>query len=183
VPTEPKAGVRLNSAPAFEGKPTIEPTSLRRRRQEVLLAVLLNHPFLLSEVEQDFAEISLAPDLDRLRHEILRLHPLNPELDAAGLKLHLSKTGFAEVVQGILSPQILSHAAFARPDADADTVRMGWAHTREQLEERHLRQQIADAAQVLVEDVNEENWARVRGLQAVLEAKKDDDSATGGGVG
>ena len=182
APIEPNAGVRLNSAPPFEGKPTIEPTALRRRRQEVLLAVLLNHPFLLSEVEQDFAEIPLAPDLDRLRHEILRLLPLNPELDAAGLKLHLSETGFAGVVQGILSSQILKHAAFARPDADADTVRMGWVDAKQQLEERHLRQQIADSAQALAEDVSEENWARLQGLRAALEAKNGEDGATGGGV-
>jgi DNA primase len=180
--SEPNAGVRLNDVPPFEGKPKSEPTALRRRREEVLLAVLLNHPFFLSEVEQEFAEIPLAPDLDRLRHEILRLLPLNPELDAAGLKLHLSETGFAEVVQGILSPRILQHAAFARPDADADTVRRGWIDAKQQLEERHLRQQIVDSAQALAEDVSEENWARLQGLRAALEAKNGEDGATGGGV-
>src|SRR6266851_1392158 len=177
----PNIGVRLNSVATFEGRPRGEPTSLRRRRQEILLALLINHPFLLHEVAEDLAALHLpAADLDKLCHEILSIHALNPDLDDTALKLHLTEHGFGRVVQGVLSPQVLTHAAFARAGADADAVRMGWANTRDQLQQAHLDTQIAEAERDLAEDTTNEKWTR---LHPLLEQKMDDDGAAGGGVG
>jgi DNA primase len=177
----PNIGVRLNTTAAFEGRPRSEPTSLRRRGQEILLAALINHPFLLHEVAEDLAALHLtAGDLDKLCHEILRLHALNPDLDDTALKLHLTENGFGRVVQGLLSPQVLTHAAFARAGADADAVRMGWANTRNQLQQPHLHTQIAEAERDLAEDTTDEKWTRHHQL---LEQKIDDDGAAGGDFG
>src|SRR5712671_524701 len=177
----PNIGVRLNSVATFEGRPRGEPTSLRRRRQEILLALLINHPFLLHEVAEDLAALHLpAADLDKLCHEILSIHALKPDLDDTALKLHLTEHGFGRVVQGVLSPQVLTHAAFARAGADADAVRMGWANTRDQLQQAHLDTQIAEAERDLAEDTTNEKWTR---LHPLLEQKMDDDGAAGGGVG
>ena len=177
----PNIGVRLNTTAAFEGRPRSEPTSLRRRRQEILLAALINHPFLLHEVAEDLAALQLtAADLDKLCHEILRLHALNPDLDDTALKRHLTENGFGRVVQGVLSPQVLTHAAFARAGADADAVRMGWANTRNQLQQPHLQTQIAEAERDLAEDTTDEKWTRHHQL---LEQKIDDDGAAGGDFG
>jgi DNA primase len=177
----PNIGIRLNTAATFEGRPRGELTSLRRRPQEVLLALLINHPFLLHEVAEDLAALHLAAaDLDKLCHEILRLHVLNPDLDDTALKLHLTENGFGRVVQGVLSPQVLTHAAFARAGADADAVRMGWANTRDQLLHAHLNTQIAEAERNLAEDTTNETWTR---LHPLLEQKMDDDGAAGGDFG
>jgi DNA primase len=178
-PAGPNVGVQLKTPAALEAAPRSEPTPLRRRRQEILLALLLNHPFLLSDVAEELAEIQPGPpDLDKLRHEILRLHALNPDLDAATLRLHLTKSGYDRVVEGVLSSQVLAHAAFARAGADAETVRLGWADTRDQLRQPHLRTQIAEAERELAEETTEENWVR---LHPLLEQKIEDDGATGGG--
>ena len=164
-----------------ETPPAADPRLLRRRQQEVLLAALLNHSFLLHEVAEELAEVQLGdPRLDKLCHEILRLHALNPDLDGPMLKLHLTENGYARVVQGVLSPQVLKHAAFARPEADAETVRMGWIDTRDRLQQRHVTQQVAEAARSFVEDVSDETWGRLQ--QTVLETNKEDDGATGGGI-
>jgi DNA primase len=164
-----------------EPAPAGDPGLLRRRQQEVLLAILLNHPFLLHEATEDLAELRLLdPLLDKLRHEILRLHALNPDLDAGALKLHLTENGYARVVQGVLSPQVLKHGAFVRLEADAETVRMGWSHIREQLQQPRLKQDMAAAEQDFVKDFREETWARLQ--HTILDSKKDDDGATGGGV-
>jgi DNA primase len=180
-PPSPNPGIALKTAPAFDGAPRGEPRVAQHRRQDVLLALLLNHPFLLQDKAEDLDRLHLPdPHLDKLFHEILRLHTLYPDLDAATLKLHLTESGFARVVQGVLSPQVLTHAAFARPEADAEMVRRGWTHTIDQLQQPHLRQQMAEAAQDFVRDVSDETWGRLQ--QTVLETKKDDDGATGGGV-
>jgi len=179
-PPSPNPGIALKSAPPFDGKPR-EPGYLHGRKQEVLLAILLNHPFLLDEAAEDVAALHLPdPRLDKLCHEILRLHALNPDLDAVTLKLHLTGSEYAGIVQGVLSPQVLNHAAFARPEADAEMARRGWTQTRDQLQQRHLTQQVAEAERDFVEDVSDETWGRLQ--QTVLETKKEDDGATGGGV-
>jgi len=178
-PVGPNVGVKLKTPAALEATPRNEPTPLRRRRPEILLALLLNHPFLLGDVAEELAEIQLGPpDLDKLRHEILRLHALNPDLDATTLRLHLSENGYDRVVKGVLSSQVLAHAAFARVGADAEAVRLGWADTRDQLRQPHLRTQIAEAERELAEETTEEKWVR---LHPLLEQKIEDDGATGGG--
>jgi DNA primase len=183
-PVGPNVGISLKATPAFEGKPQVAPTPLRRRQQELLLALLLNHPFLLDEVTEDLTGLRLPdPHLDKLCHEILRLHALYPDLDAVTLKLHLTGNGYARVVQGVLSPQVLKHGAFVRLEADAETVRMGWSHIREQLQQPRLKQDMADAEQDFVKDFREETWARLQHtILDRLDSKKDDDGATGGGV-
>ncbi|HZB90921.1 MAG TPA: DNA primase [Stellaceae bacterium] len=164
-----------------EPAPQADPALLRRRREEVLLAALLNHAFLLHEAAEELAALHLGdPRLDKLRHEILRLHALNPDLDAVTLKLHLTQSGYGGVVQGVLSQQVLKHAAFARIDADAETVRRGWIDTRDRLQQRQLRQQVAEAAEEFVREVSDATWGRLQ--QTVLETKQDDDGATGGGI-
>lgn len=177
----PNVGVRLNTVAAFEGRPRGEPTSLRRRRQEILLATLINHPFLLHEVTEDLVALHVpAPDLDKLCHEILRLHALNPDLDATTLRRHLTENGFGRAVQGVLSPEVLEHAAFAKADADADTVRVGWAATRDRLQRPHLDTEIAEAERDFAEDITDETWTR---LYPLLKQKIEDDGAAGGDVG
>ncbi len=179
-----KSGGQRERPGLAEAAPAADPRLLRRHRQEVLLAALLNHSFLLHEVAEELAELQLGdPRLDKLCHEILRLHALNPDLDAATLKLHLTESGYARVVQGVLSPQVLQHAAFARPEADAETVRMGWLDTRDRLQEPDVARQMAEAARDFVEDASDENWGRLQRLkQTALETNKEDDGATGGGI-
>jgi DNA primase len=169
-----RAALRVSTT---EPPPRADPALLRRRQQEVLLALLVNHPFLIPEVAEDLAVLALpAPDLDKLRHEILRLHALNPDLDAATLKLHLSENGYAGVIEAVLSSRVLRHAAFARPDADAKAVRTGWMHTRDQFHRRHLQAQMAEAERDFAADASDEKWVRLQ--QTVLETKKDDDGTT-----
>jgi DNA primase len=164
-----------------EPPPKADPALLLRRKAEVMLAAYLNHPHVLHGVADELAELELKdPLLDKLRHEILRLHHLNADLDAATLRLHLTEQGYDRVVQGVLSPQVLEHAAFARPGTDAEMVRVGWMDARDRLQQRpQLRRDMADAVRDFAADSSEENWTRLQ--QTVLEAKKEDDSATGGG--
>lgn len=159
-----------------------DPSLLQRRPQEVLLALLLNHPFLLAEAAEELAQFELpARDLDRLRREILKLHALHSDLDAAALKLHLTQSGFAQDLAGVLSPQVLNHAGFARSEADEDAARQGWVQARLRLQERRLLStQISEAERDLVADgTDERKWAR---LQPLLESRADDDESADGDI-
>jgi hypothetical protein len=137
-----------------------------------VLAILTSIVLLQSEAR--------ARDLDKRQPETLMLPIGGPDLDAAMLKFHLTGSGFSRTVEGVTSPQVLSHAAFARVEADAEAVRMGWIHTRDQFQQRHLATQIAEAGRDLAEHMDEETWTR---LQPLLEQKSEDEGASGGGIG
>ena len=105
--------------------PPPDPAALLRRKQEVLVSLVLHTPDLLNDIVEDFAEVSFtAIDLDKLRREILNVHAREPGLDAATLKYHLSNHGFGRDVE-TLSPHHLVHAKFAL-SADRDQILAGW---------------------------------------------------------
>ncbi len=160
--------------PASEAAPQGEQV-LARRREEVTLALVLHHPSLLNEVEEEFAQLEFrSPDLDKLRNAILKTHAGQPDLDAETLTRQLRDDGFSKTVDGVLSAQVLNHAAFARVEADAETVRLGWADTRGRFEKGHLGAQIRDAERNFAGDMSVENWTR---LQPLLEDKDEGDNA------
>jgi DNA primase len=161
--------------PWRETAPQDDPQLLARRREEVTLALVLNHPSLLNEVEEEFAQLEfLSPDLDKLRNAILKTHAPQPDLDAETLTRQLRDDGFAKTVEGVLSVQVLNHAAFARAEADAETVRLGWADTKGRFEKHRLGLQIRDAERDLAGDMSVENWTR---MQPLLEDKDEGDNA------
>jgi DNA primase len=177
-PGVPFAGRRL----AGETAPTVDPRLLLRRQQEVVVAPLLNHPFLVGEFEEEISALDLpARDLDRLCREILKAHASWPDLDAALLRSHLSQNGYAGAVDGILSQPVLNHAAFARAEADAVTVRAGFRDVIKQFQRRVLATEIKEAERALAADTSDATWARVQPLLSATH-NDDDDGATEGGV-
>jgi DNA primase len=178
--TKIKGSLRFAPRLPPESPPKPDPRLLDRRQQEVAVAALLNFPFLLDEFDAEIADLVLpARDLDTLRGEILKAHVLRPDLDAAWLRLHLRQHGFAGAVDGVLSPQVLSHAAFARADADAETVRTGFRHAVRLFQRRDLTTQMKQAEQDFAADMTEKTWARV---QSLLQENGQDDDVTGGGI-
>lgn len=145
-------------------KPPPDPSA--RRNAEIRLAILLNYPFLLNEHVEDIANTRLTDrDLDRLLHEILRIHAQTPELDAGTLKFHLTDNGFGPVVNRVLSPQVKSHMAVM---ADPETVRDAWAELAGQVEEIGLTGDVAAGIRDLSDDMSAETWRRVH---PILERK------------
>ena len=96
-----------------------------RRRQEVLIAALVNHTRLLAVFEDALLRLELDPDLDRILHEILHLLADTSDLDTAVLKRHLSGTSVSGLVNRVLGRGVLLHAGFARPDASDDEAEAG----------------------------------------------------------
>jgi DNA primase len=155
---------------------------MQRRQQEILLATIINHPALLQDFAEDLADLDLtAPDLDKLRREIINVAVLRPDLDAAALTLHLCQNGFARAVDGLLSPQVYVHGAFARPDADIEGARQGWLHARRMFQQlRQLAAEIGRAAQGLAEDMTEAKLAQLTALQDLREDEDDMAGLPGG---
>jgi DNA primase len=148
--------------PVLERPPRIDPALLRRRKDEVRLALLLNHPFLLAEHVETVARHPTGDrELDILLAEILRIYAANPDLDSETLKFHLTENGLGTVVNRVLSPQLAIHAPWAGTHADPETVREAWAELASQIERIGVSGDIAAATQELSADMSEETWLRV----------------------
>jgi DNA primase len=140
-------------------KPPPAPSS--RRNAEIRLAILINYPFLLNEHVEDIANTRFSDrELDRLLHEILRIHALKPDLDAVTLRFHLTENGFGTVVDRVLSPQVLSHAASVRTQSDPEMVREAWSELTRQIEQIGEARDMAAAEGDLAADLSVETWAR-----------------------
>jgi DNA primase catalytic core len=161
-----RRGAAKRPPPAIrEASPRIDPALLRRRNGEIRLALLMNYPFLLDEHVEDIANTRFPDrDLDRLLREILRIHALKPDLDAGTLKFHLTENGFGTVVNRVLSPQVLNHAASARSQADPELVREAWSELARQIEQIGEARDMAAAERDLATDMSAETWTRHRPL-------------------
>src|SRR5262249_40258115 len=124
---------------------------------------VINHPFLLSEVAEALGQMEF-PDaeLDKLRMAIINVFALDPDLDSAGLKRHLSETGLTEIFEDVQSLLSLEVWRFARPEAPPETVRRGWEDTKIRYLEPSAGAEIVSEEQILGAETTEEHWARLR---------------------
>jgi len=168
-----------NARAALPGVPLVgeappPPRSPARLRREILLRMLLQHPFLASEATEEIAEIDFPePELDRLRREILQVEVLQPGLDASGLRQHLERCGFAATLDGLLSPSV-DHAGFLGRDGDDEAVRQGWLHVLRMIGEEN-RSERASAAEALARDPSDATWERFLALRG---RQTEEDFAT-----
>jgi len=154
--------------------PPPPPRSPARVRREILVRMLLQHPFLMGEASEEIAAIDFPePELDRLRREILQVEVLQPGLDASGLRQHLERCGFGSTLDGLLSPSF-DHAGFLARDGDEDAVRQGWLHVLRMIREE-VRSERATAAEALARDPSDATWERFLALHG---RQSEEDVAT-----
>ncbi|MEX0758742.1 MAG: hypothetical protein WD100_04095, partial [Tistlia sp.] len=100
------------------------PALLRRRPEQVLLALAVAHPdAALDRIEELAAAPLQATEHRRLREALLDWLADAPHLDSSSLQCHLRGQGFSGLLDGLSGPQIHLHEALARPDAPPRDVR------------------------------------------------------------
>jgi hypothetical protein len=151
--------------------------ALERRPQEDLVVVFLHHPGLLDDLVEDFAEVELpAPDLDKLRRQIINLHGKFSDLDSAGMRHHLTTLGLARDVESLLARPTALQTAFTAPGADRETARRGWAQLRSHwVNRRHGTLDLDEAVQLSDADM-ETASARISALVRQAERKRLEDA-------
>ena len=82
-------------------------------QQAILIATLINHPLLFDRIGEQLGTLEFkALDLDKLRQEVLKTLALSPKTETKVLRDHLENTGFSELLNGLLSRQVINHANF-----------------------------------------------------------------------
>ncbi|MFT5487302.1 MAG: DNA primase [Paracoccaceae bacterium] len=159
-----RAGTHLGGVPDQSARSG--PDILKKRHEQVLLAVILNHPDLLDMFAEDLAMVNVSnPKLDNLRQEILKVYALTENLDSEGLKTQLVNQGNSVILQSVLTSDVYVHAGFAKMDAAEDEVRTGFL----QVLASHLapgrRAELEDARRLYVNEPTDENWERFEKLK------------------
>jgi DNA primase len=144
---------------------------LERQPEEVVLALLVNHPHLAAAHGEELAQANFrAGGLDKLRQAIIDLAAGHPDLDSETVKLHLDKMGFAQALQGLLDRT--KDKRFTLPTAPAERAAEG---LREQLGLMRERAAVLErdmAARRLGEEPSDEAFARFEtARQATLEGE------------
>jgi DNA primase len=155
--------------PAFvRDGPEPPPRPGGRVQRENLFRILLNFPWLLDDVAEEFAAVEIPEaELNRLKREILAADASRPGLDARALQQHLVQNGLAAIVDGLLVPSV--DTIFLARCSDPISTRAEWVHLARTLTGGD-RCALAEAANNLISDVSSESWerflaARERALQ------------------
>ena len=144
------------------------PIDPARRRLEILLATLINHPILYDDVAEHLGALDFSPageTLDNLRQEVLKSLAVEIGLDNRGLLDHLIENGFASVLGALMGDDVLGDAVFARPGAEPKDALDGWAHTFSKMREEELDMEILEAVEKNKIEYSEEMTERIVFLQ------------------
>lgn len=143
--------------------------SRARRREQLLLLCLLNHPALIEPHLEEIVDIELLnPDLDKLRNEIIRIAALHDSLDMEGIKRHLKALGLERLLNAM--DAAFRNLWFVQPEAALKDVQSVWRqasalHHRSLTMERELRA----LERELAEDLSEETFARFIALKTQID--------------
>ena len=148
--------------------------------QRILMAALINHPALIDEFGEAIVDVSLEPNLDKLRGELHVIFAANPDLDGQVLYSHLNEGGFADILSHVLDRSVLEHGAFARSDASLEAAREGVGRILAEFERQRQMADLRAFGRQAAREGTEESYARFlqRG-EIVRESAEADAGGTG----
>ncbi len=110
----------------------------------ILLAMMINHPFLFEELSETFAELPVPVAWEPLRSALFDILTAQA-LDAQALCVHLRASGHGAVLDDVLGPDTTNRARFVKPDTPEDQVRAGWRDVWSMSHSRNLDRELAVA--------------------------------------
>jgi DNA primase len=143
--------------------------------QQILLATLICHPTLVDSVGERLGGLNLdSVALDRLRRGVLAALGSDPALDSAALQTHLRSLGLAEGLDALMRSGVFTHAAFARPEADAQEALKGWDHTYALTRRKDLMADIDQVVDRLGDNPSQEDFDALVVLKSHQRLGNDD---------
>jgi DNA primase len=142
--------------------------------QAILTVTLINHPQLFDVVGERLGRLAFkTPELDNLRQEVLKVLSSSPGLDYEAVRDHLEDTGFSELLNGLLSRQVINHANFARLDENIDVARNGWEQTFRLFRRSNLLEEIHAVEEELANNPTNETFELLKALKKTAMEKED----------
>lgn len=141
---------------------------------KILLATLINHPTLVSQLSEQLMDLTLVDDsFNTLRQKLLDFCGEVPHIDAMGLKERLQHAGFSEALDQLLCRDMYHKARFAHPTADLALAYEGWIEIWKTMQEgQNLRQEATQTAADLSSNLDDQGWQRLKFLKKTLVVQK-----------
>jgi DNA primase len=166
----PRAAATHAQGQAARSNELSEQTASMPPREMLLVATLINHPWLLESSCEAVAGLTLTSEpLRRLKDALLALLSDGIPLDHATVRSHLSGCGLDNVAAAVERAMAQTSDKFVRPEAGASEAEAGWRHAyalHELQVTLPLELQLAERAWRL--EQSEEAWERIMELQERL---------------
>jgi DNA primase len=163
----PPPSARLSGSPIVRGFRSALPP-----REALILMAAVNHPWLLEQHAEQFAELEfLNPDADQLRRAILEATTDTGPADPETLRLAIAARGLAGVLARVEAA--ITHPSDwpARTGASPEDVAQWWDHVVTlHRKQRTLNRELKDAERALGEEPTDANLAWLRDVQGRLSA-------------
>lgn len=156
------ASMTLSGPQTGHGNPT-------RRRLEILLATLINHPEIYDQIGEKLGELDFAEaggNLDNLRQQTLLILGRETGLEIGALTDQLTDMGHGAALNALNTGGVLIDAYFVRAEATAEEALQGWEETYSLFSAGSLKDELREAELALAEEFTDEAWQRVLALKA-----------------
>jgi DNA primase len=171
-----RSGAGVAKPPPRFQRPVIAIGQSADERGRILVAILLQHPNLLHDVEEAFGAVDLPPSLARLRNAILQWSETVPVLDSQALITHLTQIGLAADAAQALSAVPYPLPACAFPDAMPAEAEAGWWHIFGLMRRGRLEQEVNAAQDEMKMRGDEATQRRLIALCKELNALREDEN-------
>ncbi|MGO1118655.1 DNA primase [Rhodovibrionaceae bacterium A322] len=152
--------------------PRQSPVLLQQRPEQVLLALVINHPAVSQDHLEELSGLAFSrPEHERLLESLVDGLLRLPDLDRSAVKCHLCDLGYAELLEKLLNRSIYLHEPLARPDAPIAEVRKRFGYWVQRVREAVRRPEEQEAVRRLAEETSDEQLDRVRAERAIHEEK------------
>lgn len=156
-----KAAPTINAA---VGRATrVDPTAHQER---ILVGLLIERTELYDDVAERLGSTAfVAPDLDKLRQEVLKTLDAEPALDSGRLKYHLVEYGYSETLSALMATDVSKKVLLAAGSEALEAVKENWnqAHARYKLKE--LQAEIHNLEQEQKLNISQEGMNRLLALK------------------
>jgi len=163
----PSSGPLGQGASARSNELSEQPAAALPPREALLMAALLNHPWLLESCWEEIERLRLTSTaLDRLRRALLDLAAEGIPLDPMRVRSHLSENRLDGGVAALDRAVARTSDKFARREADAGEAEAGWRHALALHEAQvGLPHELQEAVEAWGREPSEEAWGRIVELQ------------------
>ena len=140
------------------------PDSLRRA-QQVLLAIIINHPEIFEGVEETLGQFSFGEGrLDQLRQELISVLVKNAELESDGVKDVLRQHGYAESLDVLFRDPLIRSNRVLNADAPEEKFRPLWNENVALLQNLENAPELEKIKETGDTGIAEEDWERQKAL-------------------
>jgi DNA primase len=157
----------LGNHPGEYSQVKSEPGGLRRA-QQVLLAIIINHPDIFDDVGETLGNYSFADGrMDKLRQELISVLLKNTDLKSNDVKNTLRKRGFSESLDFLFNDDLIKSNRVIQTDASVEKFRQLWEENVVLLKNLEITPEldkIRRSGETSIFEEDEDHWERQRAL-------------------